>query len=292
MREIVIISGKGGTGKTSMAAALAVVAGANAVMADCDVDAADLHLVLSPQVLQREDFYSGVKALIDAQACTVCGKCESVCRFDAVVRTGISYQINNLKCEGCGYCSYVCPSQAISLESERVGEFYLSSIKTGSMMAHARLGIGADNSGKLVAKVKKEANLIAGEKDIKNLLVDGSPGIGCPVISSLSGANYVLLITEPSQSGIHDLKRVWELAKKFKIPAGCIINKADLNHQLSAEIKSYLHAEGIDYIDSFAYDEDFQKAITQGISVVDYNPAKWTARFAAIWTKLQKQETI
>ncbi len=292
MREIVIISGKGGTGKTSFAAALAVVAGQEAVMADCDVDAADLHLVLNPTQIHQEDFYSGVKARISADLCTNCGVCASVCRFEAISSANTAHVIDPLKCEGCGYCSYICPTQAITLHEELVGEMFLSRIKTGSIMAHARLGIGADNSGKLVAKVKKEANLAAEKHGISHVLVDGSPGIGCPVISSLSGANLVLLITEPSQSGVHDLKRVWELTKKFSIPAACIINKCDLNPDLTAEIKTFLAREGITYLDSFGYDNDFQKAITQGVSVVEYNPQKWRQRFEQIWIQLQSKESL
>jgi MinD superfamily P-loop ATPase len=261
-------------------------------MADCDVDAADLHLVLAPEKVSQEDFYSGVKADISSELCTNCGICASICRFDAIYPGETSHTIDPLKCEGCGYCSYVCPAQAITLREERVGEFYLSRIKTGSMMAHARLGIGADNSGKLVAKVKKEAKLAAEKNGNTHVLVDGSPGIGCPVISSLSGANLVLFITEPSQSGMHDLKRVWELTKKFKIPAACIINKCDLNSNLASEIKVFLEQEGIVYLDSFGYDTDFQKAITQGISVVEYNPQKWSQRFTDIWNKLQTKESL
>lgn len=290
MKEIVVISGKGGTGKTSVTASLAFIL-PNLVMADCDVDAADLHLILQPSILKSEDFYSGVKAVIDPEKCISCGICEEVCRFGAISHEGPSYKVDPLDCEGCGYCHHACPAQAISLPLQNVGQCFLSDTRAGCRLAHARLGIGADNSGKLVARVKKDAREEAIRSNADHILVDGSPGIGCPVISSLSGADFVLLVTEPTLSGISDLQRVWELTAQFGIPAGCIINKQDLNPQIASQTREFLAENGIPLIDGISYDEDFSRAITLGQSLVEYEPAKWKPRFASIWDKINKELT-
>ena len=286
MREIVIISGKGGTGKTSIAGALAFVAKDRVIMADCDVDAADLHLILQPKIVHREDFFSGVKAEINSLLCNGCNLCHEVCRFKAVKVIDSDYSIDKLKCEGCGYCSYVCPEKAIELKEQKVGECFTSETRAGSMLVHARLGIGADNSGKLVAKVKKEARLLTEREGNQYILIDGSPGIGCPVISSLSGADFALIVTEPTRSGLHDMLRVWELSQKFNIPTGCIVNKADLNRDITCKIEQFLEREGIKYIEALSYDDDFQRAITNGLSITELNPSKWEPIFQAIWNKL------
>ncbi len=288
MKEIVVISGKGGTGKTSVTAALARVAD-RVMLADCDVDAADLHLILKPQILRREDFYSGFKAVIDPESCLNCGACLQVCRFDAI-RAGESHpSVAELDCEGCGYCSQVCPVGAISLPEQLVGESYLSDTRYGCQLSHARLGIGADNSGKLVARVKKHAREAAGENGSEYILVDGSPGIGCPVISSLSGADFVLLVTEPTLSGLNDLKRVWQLTAQFQIPAACLINKADLNMEVADRIKQFLFENKIRHIADIPYDGDFVRAITLGQSLVELNPDKWQPQFTTIWNKIIKE---
>ena len=290
MKEIVIISGKGGTGKTSVAAALAFIV-PNAVLADCDVDAADLHLILKPEIISSEDFYSGVKAEIDPGICIGCGECEKVCRFDAISHANGIYMVDPLDCEGCGYCFQICPAQAISLPRQMVGQCFLSNTRIACRLVHAKLGIGADNSGKLVAKVKKDAREEAIRTGMKHILVDGSPGIGCPVISSLSGADFVVLVTEPTLSGLNDLQRVWQLTAQFQIPAGCIINKADLNPQITARIKDWLGQNGIWHVDDLPYDEDFSRAITLGQSLVEFDPAKWQPRFARIWQNISKELT-
>lgn len=288
MKEIVIISGKGGTGKTSIAAALAFVA-EDVIMADCDVDAADLHLILKPQIRQREDFYSGVKAVINPELCTACGRCQQICRFQAIEILAGKYRVTPLDCEGCGYCHQICPAEAIRLIEQKVGQCYISDTRYACQLVHASLGIGADNSGKLVAKVKKDARALAASTQASYVLVDGSPGIGCPVISSLTGADYVLLVTEPSLSGLSDLKRVWELILRFHIPAAAIINKADLNPAISAQVEEFCTREGIRHLDSIPYDEDFSQAITQGLSLTEFNPAKWKDRFATIWSTIIKE---
>jgi len=286
MKEIVIISGKGGTGKTSITASFAVLGGKDVIVADCDVDAADMHLLMQPDRGKSEDFYSGVLAEIDQDKCIKCGKCSAVCRWDAIPIIDKEYVVQPLDCEGCGYCALVCPRDAITMNEQNVGQWYTSTIKTNTKMIHARLGIGAENSGKLVAKVKNEAKASA-EKEMKDLvIVDGSPGIGCPVVSSLSGANYVILVTEPSVSGIHDLKRVYELVKKFGIKAGCIINKADINNSKTKDIHQFLTDEKIDLIADIPYDENFTKAMVKGKTIVEYDNGKLKQTLKKSWEKV------
>ncbi len=288
MKEIVVISGKGGTGKTSITASLAYLGGKDIVLADCDVDAADMHLLMQPDFDQAKDFYSGLIAEIRQDDCIQCGKCADVCRFDAIPVIDGKYIVDPLSCEGCGYCPRVCPTDAIDMLDMNVGKWYVSKIKTGTIMVHARLGIGADNSGKLVAHVKNEAKRIAQEENKDFVLVDGSPGTGCPVVSSLSGANFVVLVTEPTVSGLHDLKRVYELVDKFSIPAGCIINKADLNPQVSAEIESFLKQENIVHIASLPYDENFTAAMTQGKTIVEYDENNLNEILTQSWEKIKE----
>ncbi len=288
MKEIVIISGKGGTGKTSITASFAYLGGKDIVVADCDVDAADMHLLLQPDFAKSEDFYSGEIAKIDNDICTKCGKCVEVCRFDAIPIINTQYVVEPLSCEGCGYCARVCPVMAITNENQNVGNWYSSKTKAGNTMIHAKLGIGAENSGKLVAKVKNEAKQIAKENNNDLIIVDGSPGIGCPVVSSLSGANFAVLVTEPSVSGLHDLKRVYELVKKFNIKAGCIINKFDINKSITKKIKDFLKKEDIIYISHLPYDENFTKAMTKGQTIVEYDNGDLKNIIIESWDKIKQ----
>ena len=287
MKEIVIISGKGGTGKTSITASYAVLGGKNVVVADCDVDAADMHLLMQPSFARQEDFYSGELAVIDQDKCTQCGHCANVCRYSAIPIIDGEYIVDALSCEGCGYCARICPTEAIANIDLMVGKWYVSTVKTGGVMVHAKLGVGADNSGKLVAKVKNESKQIATATNKEYIIVDGSPGIGCPVVSSISGANFVVLVTEPSVSGLHDLKRVYELVKKFKIKAGCIINKADINNEVSGEIEKFLKIENIAHISSLPYDETFTEAMTEGKTIVEYDKSKLYNSIVESWEKVQ-----
>jgi len=290
MNEIVILSGKGGTGKTSITAALAIMAGNNAVTADCDVDAADMHLLLKPDFGKTIEFYSGELAVINLSLCTCCAKCEDVCRFKAISYVENRYQISTLDCEGCGYCEKICPTQAITMQERKSGNVYISKTKFGSIMVHARLDVGAANSGKLVAKVKNEAKLIATGKNKHFILVDGSPGIGCPVVSSLSGANYVVLVTEPTLSGLHDLKRIYAVIKHFRIKAGCIINKYDINKEQTIEIKKFLHGEQIDHLADIPYNPFFSKAMVEGKAIVEIeSPLKQLLE--EIWTSIKERMT-
>ncbi len=287
MKEIVVISGKGGTGKTSITASFSILGGKDLIVADCDVDAADMHLLLEPDFGSDEDFYSGELAEIDQQGCTQCGKCAEVCRFDAIPVIDGKYVVDPLSCEGCGYCARVCPEKVIANHVNRVGNLYVSRIKTGTKMVHAKLGIGNENSGKLVAQVKNKAKALA-EKESKNgILVDGSPGVGCPVVSSLSGATFVVLVTEPTVSGLHDLKRVHELVKKFKIKSGCIINKADINSDQGTKIKKFLEKEDITLITEIPYDENFTKAMTLGKTIVEHDD-KLGGLITDAWGKIVK----
>ncbi len=286
MKEIVVISGKGGTGKTSLTAAFAYLGGKGVIVADSDVDAADMHLLLEPDFQESEDFYSGELAEIDPEACIDCGKCAEICRFDAIANENGSYRVKALDCEGCGYCARICPTEAITMQPQNVGKWYISAIKRDSTMVHARLGIAAENSGKLVARVKNEAKRIAAEQQKNLVLVDGSPGIGCPVVSSLSGADFVVLVTEPTVSGMHDLERVYELVRKFGIRAGCIINKASLNDDVSQTIHRFLEENQIIHIADLPYDENFTVAMTQAKTIVEFDNAQLGHKVEESWVRI------
>lgn len=287
MKEIVVISGKGGTGKTSVTASFAYLGGNDIVVADCDVDAADMHLILEPDFAKAENFYSGVLAQINPEKCTNCGLCTTKCRYDAIHLINDQHTVHKINCEGCGYCAKICPVGAIDMIEQNVGDWYISTTKVKNTLVHARLGIGAENSGKLVAKVKNEAKQIATENNKDFIVVDGSPGVGCPVVSSLSGANFAVLVTEPSVSGLHDLKRVYELVKKFNIKAGCIINKADINNDVSNEIIQFLKDESIEHIASIPYNENFTNAMTQGKSVVEYDHGELADIIKKSWERIK-----
>lgn len=286
MHEIVIISGKGGTGKTSVAASLSVVAGKDAIIADCDVDAANMYILLKPDIQKMERFFSGELAEINQGICDKCGLCSEICRFNSIILKNNEYFVNDLDCEGCGYCELICPVKAISLQKRASGMVYSSTIKTNSIMVHAKLFTGAENSGKLVAKVKNEAKQIAINEDIKNIIVDGSPGIGCPVISSLSGASYAIIVTEPSLSGLHDLKRISEIAEKFHIKTGCIINKFDINIDNTSEIKKFLKKAKIEHLLDIPFDNTFSDSIIEKKAIAEYD-SKYFEIFNNLWEKIK-----
>jgi MinD superfamily P-loop ATPase len=288
MKELVVISGKGGTGKTSLAASLAVLSG-RSVIADCDVDAADLHLILSPRVRTRRDFLSGNEAVIREQDCLGCGECLSLCRFDAVKRKNGSdgkavYAIDPASCEGCGVCVRFCPPQAIDFPERLSGEWMVSDTRAGPMV-HARLNIAAENSGKLVSTVRREARRIAGEENRSLILVDGPPGIGCPVIASVTGATQVLIVTEPTVSGEHDLERVLALARHFKIPAAVCVNKWDLNGDMTERIERKAEAAGTRVAGRIRYDPSVTAAQMQAQAVVE-TPSPCAEDIRAIWDHL------
>jgi len=293
VNEIVVISGKGGTGKTSITAALAMIGGERLVMADCDVDAADLHLLLHPEAIDRKPFFGNKKAFINQHECIGCGQCQDVCHFDAVVFETNHYLISQLECEGCGYCKRICPANAIIMKPVVSGETCISRSKTGGLMVHASLGIGADNSGKLVTEVKNTARKIARDKHLDTILIDGSPGIGCPVVSSLAGATYTLLVTEPTLSGVHDLKRVFELVKRFRIPAGCVINKSDINPEQTTIIKQFLSDEGISLLAEIPYHPAFQQALRAGKTITEWHDGQLKDLVYHLWKQIQPlKETV
>lgn len=291
MKEIVVISGKGGTGKTSITASFCQLGATDLVAADCDVDAADMHLLLQPDFENKQDFYSGERARIETEECIGCGICHEVCRFDAISAIDDKFEVDPLSCEGCGYCARVCPVEAIRNESVKVGQQFISQTRFGNILVHAHLGIGADNSGKLVAKVKNDAKRIANETHKEIILIDGSPGIGCPVVSSLSGADLAVIVTEPTVSGFHDLKRIYELVKKFKIQAACIINKCDINPKISLEIAVFLCHENIIHLSNLPYDENFTRAMTQGKTIVEYERGDLRALLSESWEKIKNIKT-
>jgi MinD superfamily P-loop ATPase len=286
--ELVVISGKGGTGKTSVAAALFALAG-NAAAADCDVDAADLHLVLDPTVKKRWPFSGGFRARIDPEFCIGCGLCQAKCRFDAVhevMRPGLpTYEIEALACEGCGVCALVCPSEAVTLLPALSGEWYVSDTRHGPMV-HARLSPAGENSGKLVSLVKREANALAVAERRQLVIVDGSPGIGCPVIASVTGARLALIVAEPTLSGLHDMTRVAELTRHFGIETALCINKADINPEIADRLEREGRRLGLRMMGRIRYDPAVTDAMVRSTTVVEIEPGPAARDIEALWTRL------
>ena len=267
MKELVIISGKGGTGKTSLTAAFAALA-ENMVLCDADVDAADLHLLMKPDFRHRADFQGGGIAEIDPEKCVQCGQCLELCRFDAISQ---DFVVDPIDCEGCGVCVDFCPEEAIAFPIQTCGEWYISGTRYGPMV-HARLGIAEENSGKLVSLVRQESAKLAEEQHRDLIITDGPPGVGCPVIASIGGAAGVLIVTEPTVSGLHDMERVADLAAHFKVPAMACINKSDLNPEQSERIEKLAADKGIEIMGRIPFDPVFIKSMVQGQNVVEYSP--------------------
>ena len=284
MKELVIISGKGGTGKTSLTASLAGLAG-NAALADCDVDAADLHLLLHPVIKAKHEFISGHEAVIDAHRCRGCGVCLDLCRFRAIRMVNRVAQIDPYSCEGCKVCVEFCPARAIDFPERFCGEWYESETGYGSMV-HAKLAPAAENSGKLVAQVRKAAKELAERRGAGLILVDGPPGIGCPVIASVGGASAVLVVTEPTVSGEHDLERVLKLAGHFGIPAMVCVNKWDLNREATVRIEDNAAKAGAQPVGRIPYDKVFTEAMVNGKLVIDYARSEAAKSIVEIWEKI------
>ena len=299
MKELVVISGKGGTGKTSIVASFAALA-QNKVMVDCDVDAADLHLILKPEIEETIEFYSGKQAEIIQESCKHCGKCIEVCRFNAINRhtepDSVShkprnfskndlYVIDEIKCEGCGACYFNCPYNAIRFEQAKSGDWFKSNTRFGKLI-HATLGIAEENSGKLVSEIRNHARLAAKQNNNELIITDGSPGIGCPVIASISGADLVLIVTEPTLSGIHDAQRVYELTQHFKIPACMCINKFDLNLELTVKIEEFCRERNIELSGKIPYSNEFTEAMIREKSVVEYSDSEVSVRIKQVWDHL------
>ena len=266
MKELIVISGKGGTGKTSLMAAFCSLA-ANKVLCDADVDAADLHLIMDPAVVRRTDFQSGNSAAINADLCTQCGLCREMCRFAAI---SADYIVDPISCEGCGVCVHFCPEKAIDFPENTCGQWFVSDTRFGPMV-HASLGIAEENSGKLVTLVRREARKISEEKKLDLILTDGPPGVGCPVIAAIGGASAVLIVTEPTVSGKHDLERVAQLADHFKVPAMICVNKFDINLELTRDIENYARTKGLPCLGRIPFDPVFTKAMVQGKTILEYN---------------------
>lgn len=290
VKEIVVVSGKGGTGKTSLTASLAALAG-TASLADCDVDAADLHLLLAPEIRVRREFRAGREAAIRQDACTRCGECHALCRFEAVLRTGadgaLRYRIDPLACEGCGVCVRFCPAGAIDFPERTSGEWFESQTRFGPL-THARLKPGAGNSGKLVTVVRREALRRAGEAGLELVLVDGPPGIGCPVIAALTGAALVVAVTEPTPSGEHDLLRVLELAAHFGLPCALWVNRWDLNPELGAAIERRAAERGARPVGRIPIDPAVTAAQLEGRPLVEAGGGPAARAIRDGWTRLER----
>jgi MinD superfamily P-loop ATPase len=282
MKELVVLSGKGGTGKTSLAGSFAALAKSK-VLADCDVDAADLHLLLEPVIKQKHDFWSGQVAVIDEEKCTQCGLCPELCHFNAIK----DFRVDPISCEGCGFCYHICPVEAITLKENLSGQWFISDTKYGSLV-HARLGIAQENSGKLVALVRQQAKLIAEKEGAEAIISDGPPGIGCPVISSLSGASLALLVTEPTLSGIHDLERVLGVCRHFNVPALVCINKYDINQENSRQIEDYCRQQGVEVAAKIPFDNAVTEAMVQGLPVVEYGDNPVGRQIELLWQNISR----
>ncbi len=291
MKELVVISGKGGTGKTSIAAAFASLAH-KAVVADCDVDAADLHLVLSPKIRRQSDFSGGKKAFINTDKCIGCGRCAAMCRFNAINFNGVTndvvqktYTVDTVSCEGCKVCVEFCPVNAIDFRDAINGQWFISDTRFGPMV-HAKLGIAEENSGKLVTLIRREAKKIAEEQNKDLLIIDGSPGIGCPVIASITGANLVLVVTEPTLSGKHDLERVAQLTANFGIKTLVCINKSDINPEMTERMEKDAKEKGLKVVGKIPYDESFTKAQIMKATLVEYTGGDITEKIKTMWRKV------
>jgi len=280
-KELTIISGKGGTGKTSLAACFACLA-SGAVIADCDVDAADLHLVLQPEIIKRHRFEGGLLAVIDSEGCTLCRQCEALCRYGAI---SPDIKIDPLLCEGCGVCADNCSHEAIQMKREIAGEWFISMTRFGPLI-HAKLGIAQDNSGKLVSQVRNRAKEIANERDLELIIVDGSPGIGCPVISSIAGTDLVLAVTEPTQSGRHDLERVLKLTHHFNIKTAVCVNKYDLNDDITEEIKKVCGKEKAIFVGKIPYDPAVTEAMVAGKSLTEISSGPGAVATKEMWERI------
>jgi len=291
MKEVVVISGKGGTGKTSIVASFAALAN-NVVLADCDVDAADLHLILEPDIKQTYDFIGGKRASVITEKCIGCGRCEEVCKFDAAMFNGPAndvaertYTIDPIACEGCSVCFHFCPVDAIEFNDAVNGQWFVSDTRFGPMV-HAKLGPAQENNGKLVSLIRKEAKRIATEQNKDFIIVDGSPGIGCPVIASITGADLVLAVTEPTISGQHDLHRVINLTEHFNIPMAVCINKYDINVNIAKAIEIDVLEKKLKLVGKIAYDVAVTKAQIDAKSIVEHSNSSLKKQLVSLWDSI------
>ena len=281
VKQLAIVSGKGGTGKTTIAAAFASIA-KNKILVDCDVDAADLHLLLQPKIVTQEKYFGGRSPHVDLGKCTQCGLCTEICRFNAI-GNGL---VNSISCERCGFCSHICPEEAVTMREAFSGDWFVSETPYGPFV-HARLGIGEENSGKLVTVVRKKAMEVVQEKGLELILIDGPPGIGCSVTASLTGVNLILAVTEPTLSGIHDLERILKLAEHFKIPSMVCINKFDINLGNSQQIISYCDNNGSKIVGRIPYEPKVVEALVNKKTVMDYPCNEVQAIVHRMWEEVE-----
>ncbi|HUV79674.1 MAG TPA: ATP-binding protein [Candidatus Bathyarchaeia archaeon] len=290
MRQLTVISGKGGTGKTSLVGSFAVLA-ENKVIADCDVDAPDLHLLLHPEILTKQEFKGLKVAVMDKTLCTECGTCEETCRFNAIASTeGSGYAVNPARCEGCGACVFTCPQEALSLKERVSGYAYISKTNYGTLV-HAQLNVAEEASGKLVTLVRENARQIAEKEGCNLILIDGAPGIGCSVIASLGGVDLALIVTEPTQSGMHDLKRILSVVEYFGVKPSVCINKYDINEEVTEEIEAFCREKGIEIAGKILYDDTITKAMVAGVPVVAFeSELKSTAaeEITLMWHRIEQ----
>ena len=284
MKELVIISGKGGTGKTSLTASFASLA-SDQVLADCDVDAADLHILVNPKINHEEQFKGGAKARIDRDKCTECWNCREACRFGAISE---SLVVSPMSCEGCGICFHVCPEEAVTLKEGISGRWFISETRFGPMV-HAELFPGEENSGKLVALVRNQAKVLARVQNKSLILVDGAPGVGCPVISSVTGADHVLIVTEPSLSGLHDMERAVQLVQGFRIPISVVINKYDVSAEGSEKIESFARMARVNLLGKIPYDPGVIKAMVKRRCVVENGDSPAGTAIREIWDRMKSR---
>jgi len=277
MKELVVLSGKGGTGKTSLTACFASLV-PNKILVDCDVDAADLHLILKPQIKEENEFWGGQVAFIDRGECTECGLCQEVCRFGAIK----DYFVDKISCEGCGLCFQICPVDAIAMRASMAGHWFISETDYGTLI-HAKLGIAEENSGRLVTLIRDSARRVAEKEKLDYIINDGPPGIGCPVIASLSGANLALLVIEPTLSGIHDFERIIGVCRHFSVPIMVCINKYDINEENSCHIEDYCHRNGVEVAAKIPFDNAVTEAIVQGLPVTEYSDNEVTRQVKELW---------
>jgi MinD superfamily P-loop ATPase len=282
MKELVVISGKGGTGKTSIMAAFASLA-KNKVLCDADVDAADLHLLTDPEIKKRYDFQGGGIAVIDPDKCTQCGLCRELCRWEAISE---AFEVDPIDCEGCGVCVDFCPEQAIDFPLTTCGQWFISDTCFGPMV-HARLGIAEENSGKLVTLIRQEAKKLAEKNKLDLIITDGPPGVGCPVIASIGGATALLIVTEPTVSGLHDMERVAQLADHFKVPAMVCVNKFDLNTDQTQAIEKLAKEKNMRVLGRIPFDPIFTKSMVQGKTIFEYNTESIVGQAVKqVWRKI------
>ncbi len=283
MKQLLVISGKGGTGKTTLVASFATLA-ENKILADCDVDAADLHLILDPEIKKSQEFLA-LEAVKDDTKCNQCGLCREHCRFDAINE---DFEIDELLCEGCGVCAYVCPQDAIQLKDGLSGYSYISETRYGTM-SHAELSPGGEASGKLVTRVKQNAQRLAQSEGRDLIIIDGSPGMGCPVIASLANVDLALIVTEPTLSGFHDMKRILGVARHFGVKPLICINKYDLHEKNTRQIENYSQKEGVPVVGKIPYDQTVTKAMIEGKSVIEYSNGKIAREIRGLWEKLKEE---